>query len=65
MNPMEQPNKEQEPVTLQELLVATLAQVDVLTKLLIEKRIITREEYMERLSVERAAYQKLLNQTVQ
>jgi hypothetical protein len=61
---MEQTNKQQ-PVTLQELLVATLAQTDVLSKLLIEKGIISREEYMEKLSAERAAYQKLLNPTVQ
>jgi hypothetical protein len=61
---MEQTNKQQS-VTLQELLVATLAQTDVLSKLLIEKGIISREEYMEKLSTERAAYQKLLNPTVQ
>ena len=61
---MEQTNKQQS-VTLQELLVATLAQTDVLSKLLIEKGVITREEYMEKLSTERAAYQKLLNPTVQ
>jgi hypothetical protein len=60
---MEQTNKQQS-VTLEELLVATLAQTDVLSKLLIEKGIITREEYMEKLSAERAVYQKLLNPTV-
>jgi hypothetical protein len=62
---MEQPNKKQEPVTLQELLVATLAQIDVLTNLLIEKAVISQGEYMEKLSAERAVYQKLLNPTVQ
>ncbi len=56
---MEPSNKEQ-PVTLQELLVATLAQADVLAKLLIEKGIITREEYIEKLSAQRAVYQELL-----
>ncbi len=61
---MEQTNKEQ-PVTLQELLVATVAQTDVLTKLLIEKGVITREEYIEKLSAQRAVYQKLLDPTVQ
>ncbi len=61
---MEQTNQQQ-PVTLQELLVATVAQTDVLTKLLIEKGIITREEYIEKLSAQRAAYQKLLDPTVQ
>ncbi len=61
---MEQTNQPQ-PVTVQELLVAALAQADVLAKLLIEKGIITREEYVAKLSAERAIYQKLLNPTVQ
>ena len=61
---MEQPDKQQS-VTSQELLVTTLAQVDVLTKLLIQKGIITREEYIEKLSAQRAVYQKLLATTVQ
>lgn len=61
---MEQPEKQQS-VTLQELLVTTLAQVDVLTTLLIQKGIITREEYIEKLSAERLVYQKLLNPPVE
>jgi type IV secretory pathway component VirB8 len=60
---MTQTNKQ--PVTVQELLVTTLAQTDALAKLLIEKGMITREEYMEKISAERATYQKLLNPTVQ
>jgi len=52
-------------VTIRELLVTTLAQGDALAKLLIEKGLITRDEYMEKLSIERAAYQKLFNPTVQ
>lgn len=52
-------------MTLQELLVATLAQADVLAKLLIEKGIITREEYIAKLSAQRAVYQKLLDPTIQ
>jgi len=52
-------------VTIRELLVSTLAQSDALAKLLIEKGLITREEYMEKLSIERVAYQKLFNPTVQ
>ena len=36
----------QSPVTIQELLVSSLAQTDALAKLLIEKRLITREEFM-------------------
>ena len=52
-------------VTIRELLVSALAQGDALAKLLIEKGLITRDEYMEKLTTERAAYQKLLNPTVQ
>ncbi len=62
--PMEQTDKSQ-PVTLQELLVATVAQADVIAKLLIEKGIITREEYIDKLSAQRAVYQKLLDPTVE
>jgi hypothetical protein len=47
------------------VLVTTLAQGDALAKLLIEKGLITHDEYMEKLSTERAAYQKLFNPTVQ
>lgn len=61
---MEPTNKEQ-TVTLQDLLVATLAQADVLTKLLIEKGIITREEYTAKLSAQRAVYQKLLASNIE
>jgi hypothetical protein len=61
---MDQINKEQ-PVTLHELLVTTLAQSDALAKLLIEKGIITQAEFTEKLSQERAAYQRMLNPTVQ
>jgi hypothetical protein len=52
-------------VTIRELLVSTLAQSDALAKLLIEKGLITRNEYMEKLSTERAGYQKRFNPTVQ
>jgi len=44
----------------QELLVSALAQTDALTKLLIEKGLITRAELMEKLSGERAGYQAML-----
>jgi hypothetical protein len=53
------------PVTMQELLVSTLAQGDPLAKLLIEKGVITQDEFMERLLQERAVYQRMLNPTVQ
>jgi len=44
----------------QELLVSSLAQTDALTKLLIEKGLITQAEFMEKLSSERAVYQTML-----
>jgi hypothetical protein len=46
--------------TIHELLVTTFATADALAKLLIEKGL-TQEEFMEKLSAERATYQKLLN----
>jgi len=49
-------------VTMQELIASSLAQTDALTKLLIEKGIITQAEFMEKLSDERAEYQALLRQ---
>jgi hypothetical protein len=53
------------PVTLEELLASSLAQTDALAKLLIEKGLITREEFMRKISEERATYQKLLTLTAQ
>ena len=53
------------PVTMEELLVSSLAQTDALAKPLIEKGLITREEFMQRIAGERATYQKLLNPTPQ
>ncbi len=47
-------------VTMQELLVSSLAQTDALTKLLIEKGLITEAEFMQKLSAERAGYQAML-----
>ncbi len=43
-------------VTMQELLVSSLAQTDALCKFLIEKGLITEAEFMEKLSGERIAY---------
>ena len=57
------PELDKSPVTLQELLVSNLAQTDALAKLLIEKGLITREEFMQKISEERATYQKLLSPT--
>jgi hypothetical protein len=60
---MAEPDKK--PVTFEELLVSSLAQTDALAKLLIEKGLIAREEFMQRIAEERAMYQKLLNPTPQ
>jgi hypothetical protein len=51
----------QSPVTIQELLVSSLAQTDALAKVLIEKGLINRKELMQKISEERATYQKLFN----
>jgi hypothetical protein len=58
---MAEPDKR--PVTMEEFLVSSLAQTDALAKLLIEKGLITREEFIQKISEERATYQKLLNPT--
>jgi len=41
-------------------LVSSLAQTNALTKLLIEKGVITEAEFMLKLSAERAGYQAML-----
>jgi len=51
-------------VTMQELLVSSLAQTDALCKLLIEKGIITEAEFMQKLSAERAGYQAMLQKLI-
>jgi hypothetical protein len=52
-------------VKTQQLLVSSLAMTDALAKLLIEKGLITREDFMEKVSADCGAYQKLLNLTAQ
>ncbi len=47
-------------VSVQELVVSSLAQSDALTKLLIENGLITEAEFMQKLSAERAGYQVML-----
>jgi len=47
---MAEPDKT--PVTMKELLVSSLAPTDALAKLLIEKGLITREEFMQNISEE-------------
>jgi len=58
---MAEPDKR--PITNEELLVSSLGQTDGLAKLLIEKGLITREEFMQKISEKRATYQKLLKPT--
>ena len=50
-------------VTREELLVSSLAQTDALAKLLIEKGIITQQEFSAKISEERATYQAMLKPT--
>jgi len=47
-------------VTMQELLVSSLATADALAKLLIEKGLITEAEFTKQLSTDRAVYQAML-----
>ena len=51
---------EQGVVTMQELLVSSLATADAQTKLLIEKGLITEAEFMEKLSADKAVYKAML-----
>ncbi len=51
-------------VTMQELIASSLAQTDALTKLLIEKGIITKDEFMQKLSDEREEYQAMLEKMI-
>ena len=53
------------PVSLEELMVSTLAMTDALAKLLIEKGVITDAEFKQKLLEERAVYQRILNPTTQ
>jgi len=50
-------------VTIQELLVTSLAQTDAVAKLLIEKGVITQDEFMEKIKAERATYQAMVKNT--
>ena len=55
----------QEPsstVILQELLVTSLSQTDAVAKLLMEKGVITQDEFMEKIKAERATYQPMFRQ---
>jgi hypothetical protein len=56
-------NNEQETVSLRELMVSSFAQTDALAKLLIEKGVITEQEFLQKVSEERATYQKMFSPT--
>jgi len=49
-------------VSFQELTVSSLAQTDALSKLLIEKGVITQDEFMDKIQSERGAYEALFRQ---
>ncbi|MCZ6906582.1 MAG: hypothetical protein O7G28_04795 [Deltaproteobacteria bacterium] len=50
----------QSVVTMEELLISSLATEDALAKIIIEKGLITESEFMTKLSAERAGYQVML-----
>jgi len=50
------------PVTIQGLLVSSLAQTDAVAKLLIEKGVITQDEFLQKIKAERATYQAMFRQ---
>jgi hypothetical protein len=50
----------EQTLTLTELMVSTLAMVDAMTKILVEKGLMSEAEFREKLSQERATYQALL-----
>jgi hypothetical protein len=50
-------------INLMELVVSSLAMTDALAKLLIEKGVLTQEEFNAKVLAERATYQRLLNPT--
>ena len=49
-------------VSLQELVVSSLAQTDAVAKLLIERGVVTHDEFMEKIKAERATYQEMFRQ---
>jgi len=49
-------------VTIQELLVTSLAQTDAVAKLSIEWGVFTQDEFMEKITAERATYQAMFRQ---
>ena len=57
--------QEKQPATIQELLISAHATNDALAKLLIEKGIITQQEFLAKIAEERETYQRMLNPTRQ
>ena len=53
------------PVSLEELMLANLAQTDALTEVLIEKGVITDAKFKQKLLEKRGVYQRILNPTTQ
>jgi len=51
-------------VTLEELVVSSLAQTDAVAKLLIEKGVFTHDEFMEKIKAERATYQAIFQKVI-
>jgi len=51
-----------ESVTLEELVISSLATSDAIAKLLIARGVISQDELMEQLSRERATYQAMFRQ---
>ncbi len=56
---MAKPTK-QVAVSMDELMLASLATADALAKLLIEKGVIAQADLMQKLTLERASYQAML-----
>jgi len=54
-----------EAVSIEELLISSLAQTDAIADLLVEKGLVTRDEILCKVSEQRAVYQRMLNQTRQ
>jgi hypothetical protein len=63
-NPMAELEKGK-PVSLEELMVSTLAMTDALTKLFIEKGLITQAEFSQKRLKDRVVFYRILNPTAQ
>jgi len=50
-------------VTTEELIISSLAQTDAVATLLIEKRVFTQDDFMEKIKAERATYQPMFQKT--